>query len=192
MNREVTGIFGGTFNPVHPAHVELARGIVGCGAVGEVWLTLSPENPLKADRPGATDGDRRDMLEAACSGVEGVSPCFIEFDLPRPSYTINTLRALAAKYPNRDFRLIIGADNWQIFNRWRQPEDIIADFGVVIYPRPGYDVAGPLPKGVTYLADLPVFDISSTEIRSNIADNLQRLAPAVANIIKQRNLYATI
>lgn len=191
MSRKRIGIFGGTFNPVHPAHVELARRIVGAGVVDEVWLTLSPENPLKTDRPGATDADRRDMLIAACAEVSGVSPCFIEFDLPRPSYTIATLRALAGKYHDCDFRLIIGADNWQIFNRWRQPEDIIAEFGVIIYPRPGYEVGEPLPEGVRYLSNAGVFDVSSTEIRNDICRNLPLLTPAVADIIKQRNLYAT-
>lgn len=182
-----TGIFGGTFNPVHRGHMALAHWLIDHNLFDEIWLTLSPANPLKNDRPGATDADRRAMLELACNGSERIKPCFIEFNMPRPSYTVNTLRHLAAEYPDRSFRLIIGADNWQIFNRWREPENIISGFGVVIYPRPACEINLPLPHGVEYLADAPVCNVSSSEIRNGLRRDL--LLPEIASYIHSHNLY---
>lgn len=186
-----TGIFGGTFNPVHNGHLRLAGWIVDNGVFDEVWLTLSPANPLKDDRPGATDADRQRMLVLACKDKKGLQPNFVEFDMPRPSYSISTLRKLAADYPERRFGLIIGSDNWQIFNRWRAHDEIIRDFGVTIYPRPGYEVgARPLPDGVSYLADAPVTDASSTDIRAALrSGDSTLLPPAVADYITAHNLY---
>lgn len=182
-----TGIFGGTFNPVHRGHTALAQWLVDRGIVDEVLLTLSPANPLKNDRPGATDADRREMLSLACNDYRQLEPCFVEFDLPRPSFTITTLRHLAAANPDRRFKLIIGADNWQIFDRWRNPDEIIADFGVIIYPRPGFEPALPLPEGVCYLADAPVADVSSSEIRRG--ERLDMLSPRVMQYITEHHLY---
>lgn len=193
MNRKRIGIFGGTFNPVHNAHIALARRLVAEGVVNEVWLTLSPANPLKVNRPGASDADRMDMLRAACASVSGVKPCFIEFELPRPSYTINTLGALAEKYPHYDFKLIIGADNWLIFDKWRSYQEILDKYGVIIYPRPGYQVSQVISSpSVEYLENFPETDVSSTHIRNNIPGSLSLVDPAVASIIINRNLYATI
>lgn len=191
MSIRQIGIFGGTFNPIHRGHLSLARQLVESGVVDEVWLTLSPANPLKADRPGASDFDRCEMLEAACRGIKSVKPCFIEFALPRPSYTIATLRALSETHSECSFRLIIGADNWQIFDKWHKPDEIIGQFGVIIYPRPGCVITGPLPQNVTYLPDLPELNISSTQIRNNLPESLNLVEPAVAKIIEQKNLYAT-
>lgn len=192
MNRRRIGILGGTFNPVHKGHTDLARRLVTDGVVDEVWLTLSPSNPLKNDRSGASDADRQDMLREACSAIDGVKPCFIEFELPRPSYTITTLRTLADKFPDYDFKLIIGADNWLIFDRWRSPDEIINKFGVIVYPRPGYVVAPESTESVTYLADYPETDVSSTFIRNSLPGSLDLVDSAVASIIINRNLYATI
>lgn len=182
-----TGIFGGTFNPVHQGHIALARWLVSNGTFDEIWLTLSPANPLKEARPGATDADRIEMLKLACEGLDDIRPCFVEFDMPRPSYTIDTLRRLAADHPWRHFSLIIGADNWQIFNRWRSPREIIDEYGVAVYPRPGFDVAIPLPAGVNLLGDAPEYDISSTEIRHG--RHLDLLQPKVRKYIYEHNLY---
>lgn len=187
-----TGIFGGTFNPVHRGHIALARWLIDNGVVDEVWFTLSPANPLKDDRPGASDDDRKAMLQLACGDDARLRPCFAEFALPRPSYTVTTLQHLAALHPDRKFSLIIGADNWLIFNRWRSPEQIISDFGVIIYPRPGCSVdAANLPAGVKYEANAPLCDVSSTEVRQGMpADSLQDLlTPEVADYISEHHLY---
>lgn len=184
------GIFGGTFNPVHKGHITLARWLVDRKTFDEVWLTLSPANPLKDVRPGATDADRREMLTLACNRQAGLKPCFVEFDMPRPSYSIATLRRLSSDYPDCRFGLIIGSDNWHIFHQWRCPQEIIACFGVTVYPRPGYPVEGPLPAGVTYLADAPTCAVSSTAIRRSIGSGASGLLPeSVESYIKTHNLY---
>lgn len=178
------GLFGGTFNPVHCGHTQLAQWLVDHHIVDEVWMVLSPQNPLKERHDDATDLDRKAMLQLACDNLTGVKPCFEEFNLPRPSYTITTLRHLASKYPECHFSQIIGADNWQIFNQWREHQAILDNFGVIIYPRPGYEC----PEAV----DAPMLDISSTQIRQmhDFKSTSQLLHPAVAQYITNHNLYA--
>lgn len=181
------GIFGGTFNPVHCGHLNLAQWLVDEKFFDEVWLTLSPENPLKSDRPGASDSNRREMLNLACEGREHLHPCFIEFNLPRPSYTINTLQSLSARFPDYQFSLIIGSDNWKIFPNWHEPDAIRTRYGVVVYPRPGYDAPETLPDGVRYVADAPQSSVSSSAIRSG--QNLNLLPQRVLDYIKEHHLY---
>lgn len=188
MGRRI-GVFGGTFNPVHQGHLDLAQWLIDRKVVSEVMLTLSPANPLKNDRPGATDTDRRTMLSLACEGIDGLTPCFVEFTMPRPSYSIATLRRIAAEHPDASICLIIGADNWLIFDKWRSWREIIEEFGVIVYPRPGYSVSDPLPEGVTYLADAPMCDVSSTEIRNAATQSSPLLPATVAAYIKAHNLY---
>lgn len=180
------GIFGGTFNPVHCGHVKLARWLVDSGKFDEVWLTLSPANPLKNDRPGATDADRLEMLRLALAGEPGLKVCDVEFSMPRPSYTIATLRRLQQEHPDCRFSLIVGADNWEIFDRWREPGAILREFGVTVYPRPGVPAPAREVPGMNYLADAPVYPISSTAVR---AGDLADVPQPVRDYIKAHNLY---
>lgn len=185
-----TGLFGGTFNPVHCGHLRLAQWLVEKRVVDEVWLTLSPLNPLKSVAEGASDADRRAMLSLACREREGIEPCFAEFELPRPSYTVDTLRYLSEKHPERAFVPVIGADNWLLFEQWRQWRTILSDYGVIVYPRPGYDIDSASTPGMTYVADAPVTDISSTQIRKNPAHSGAAMLPeAVLDYIRQNKLY---
>lgn len=186
---------GGSYNPVHMAHIALADFICQTGGFHAIWLVLSPLNPLKA-HPDELVGDsaRLDMLRLACTASPRLEACDIELSMPRPSYTIATLRALSARYPQFRFRLVIGSDNWLIFDRWKESEAIIRDFGVTVYPRPGHDVeTATFPAGVT-LADTPRLDISSTFIRRSIARGLDMAAflpPGVNDYIRTHGLYHT-
>lgn len=179
------GIFGGSFNPVHCGHIQLAQAIVDQSIVDEVWLTLSPLNPLKADsRELASDADRMAMLQLAVKDHKGLKACDIELTMPRPSYTIDTLRRLEQMYPDEKFRLIIGSDNLLIFNRWRASEELMRDFKPIVYPRPGYEAEGCI--------DVPQFDISSTEVRERIrrGEDVNNLVPAeVSDYIRTHHLY---
>jgi len=179
------GIFGGSFNPVHNGHIALAQALVERHIVDEVWLTLSPLNPLKSHPEElVADSLRLEMLKLACNGIKGLKVCDIELSMPRPSYTIDTLAALSSAYPAHRFRLIIGSDNMLIFDKWKDHKRILQQYKPIVYPRPGY-----LCKEVI---DLPMHDISSTRIREAIqaGRDISSYVPVdVANFIKQHRLY---
>lgn len=165
-------VYSGSFDPLHTGHACLASWTAQfCAFVDEVWLLVSPRNPLKPQGTEASEEDRLAMATLVADTLPGVRVSDFEFSLPRPSYTHLTLRRLSEAYPQHRFRLLIGSDNWLIFDRWKNYGQIIRDFGVLIYQRPGYPVeADALPAGVTLLSDAPQFDISSTFIRRGIAE----------------------
>lgn len=171
MSREnpVIGLLGGSFNPVHNGHIMAASYIAQTAGVDGVWMLLSPLNPLKED-PSALlpDLKRLEMLEIAVKGVKDVEVCDIELSMPKPSYTINTLRYLSKRYPRRRFKLIIGSDNWKNFNKWLNYQEILDDYGVIIYPRPGYALPPIYEDGVDVI-QAPTCDLSSSWARAAIA-----------------------
>lgn len=162
--------------------------------VDEVWLMLSPLNPLK-EHPAdlVADHQRLDMLQIATRNTPCVKPCDIELSMPRPSYTIHSLNRLSELYPDTRFSLLIGSDNWLIFPRWYQWKEILEHFTPIIYPRPGYDIdPTTLPSGVT-MVNAPTVDISSTFIRQSIAAGKDMncfLPCGVYDYITQHNLYS--
>lgn len=190
-NRPVVGILGGSFNPVHIGHMALASYLQQWGYVDKVWLTLSPRNPLKNASGLIPDTKRLSMLNIALRDNTAIDICDIELSMPVPSYTINTLDTLAAKYPARRFKLIIGSDNWRIFGSWRESQRILESYGVIVYPRPGYPVADGQVDGME-VVNAPLFDISSTFIRTAIARgrNMEYFLPAgVYKYINDHKLY---
>ena len=157
MNK--TGIFGGSFNPIHNGHIALAKAVLEQCGLDEVWLMVSPQNPLKRyDSDLLDDSLRFEMAQKALEGVKGVKACNYEFHLPKPSYTWNTLQHLAEDYPDRQFVLLIGGDNWAHFQRWRHWKDILWHHDVIVYPRDSY------PGTI----DVPLLPVSSTEIRQRV------------------------
>lgn len=194
MNDDITatGIFGGSFNPIHNGHLSVATHIMAHAGLKEVWLTVSPQNPLKAQSELIDDNTRVDMAQAAVAGIAGVSVCTVEMDMPRPSYTWLTMRTLTERYPRRRFTLLIGADNWLCFNRWRNADELLRRYNIIVYPRKGCNIdTATMPTGVSY-CDMPLIDVSSTDIRRRIRQHLSisHLVPAaVEKIIKERRLY---
>ena len=186
-----TGIYGGSFNPIHLGHVCLAKALADSGLVDEMWLVVSPQNPFKVDEHLLNDEKRLHLARLAVADVPGVEVCDREFYLPRPSYMYNTLQALSSEHPDREFVLVIGADNWERFPNWYRSQDILSDYRVIIYPRPGYALQD-VPQGVV-IADTPLLDISSTEIRHRIAFDPnydgEGLCPVVWEEIKREGLY---
>lgn len=189
------GVFSGSFNPIHMGHLMLASYYVEYGAFDEVWMLVSPHNPLRTRVSADDDHHRCAMVQLALQQVRGVKFCDIEFSLPQPSYTINTLDALHTKYPEHEFTLIVGADNWLIFDRWYQPERIINDYHVCVYPRRGYEIdASTLPPRVNYV-EAPLVELSSTWIRQGIGEgrNMTAFLPAgVYKYIIENNLYRIV
>lgn len=195
--RMTVGVFGGSFNPPHNGHIALARAVVEAGLADKVLMVLSPLNPLKARAADlASDADRYAMLRLAVGGTPGLEASDMELSMPRPSYTADTLDRLAAENPGCRFRLIVGADNWAVFDRWRRGEHIVANYAPIVYPRPGvplFDEEGALLRpGAEVLADMPLFPVSGTEIRSRVAQGLpvnNFLAPEVLEYINVHRLY---
>ena len=188
----ITGILGGSFNPVHNGHLTVATHILRSANLSDVWLMVSPLNPLKRRDGLADDGIRVDMARAAVEGINGLSVSTLEMSMPRPSYTWMTMRALTDRYPKRRFALLIGADNWMCFNQWRKADELMSKYSIIVYPRKGYDVdIASMPPGVSY-CDMPTIDISSTDIRRRVHTGMpisDLVPPAVEQIIRSRHLY---
>ncbi|HZJ73583.1 MAG TPA: nicotinate (nicotinamide) nucleotide adenylyltransferase [Perlabentimonas sp.] len=166
-----TGLFFGSFNPIHNGHIGLAGYILNANKVDEVWFVVSPHNPLKEKNDLAKDEHRLKMVELA---IEAYSPrlsvCDIEMRMPRPSYTVDTINALKAEHLDRDFVIIMGADSISSITRWKDYKSLIAN-NILVYPRLGYEIDKTrLPKN-TKLIDAPIIEISSTYIRELIASN---------------------
>lgn len=179
MSKIRTGIYGGSFNPIHNGHIAIARAMTTRAGLDEVWLVVSPQNPLKPAGSLLADEKRLLMAQTAVSGIPGVTATDYEFHLPRPSYMWNTLQSLSRDFPERDFTLLIGADNWAVFHRWYRADDIIAHYPIAIYPRTGYPIdTASLPPNVK-LIDTGLYDISSTQVRELIAcgDDITGLVP---------------
>lgn len=190
------GIYSGSFNPVHIGHIALVDYIIDQKILDEVWLIRSPQNPLKASNTLLSDDHRAKMLKLAIKGHKSLKINCIEDNLPKPNYTINTLRALKDLHPDKEFYLIIGADNWEIFDKWKDWDIILKDFHLIVYPRPGYDCPTINPEvypTVTYI-DAPLFDISSTEIRDRLSkkESINDLVSLeVEKYIIKHNLYSS-
>lgn len=183
---------GGSFNPVHIAHLALADYLCQTAGLDEIWLMMSPENPLKQSVEKASESDRMAMLEIACNGMVRLKPSGFELSLPRPSYTFNTLVKLSENYPDCKFTLIIGSDNMAIFDRWRSHDEIIDRFGVIVYPRPGYPVDKAVLRPGVRVVDAPMLDISSTMIRDAIGRGIDMnlfLPQGVYQYIVRNQLY---
>ena len=185
-----TGIFGGSFNPIHNGHLSLARQLKEKAGLDEVWLMVSPQNPLKRSIDLLDDEKRLQMARLALKGVEGVVVSDYEMHLPKPSYTWNTLQALSKDFPDREFVLLMGGDNWAYFDKWYHYEDIIANYQIVVYPRRGETI--PFRDGRVMTVEAALLDISSTEIRQRIktGKGIRRMVPkAVADLILKEKLY---
>lgn len=161
-----TGVYGGSFNPIHEGHVGLAHHLVALGLVDEVWLIVSPRNPFKVDDSLLDEQARLHLATLAVEHEPDIDVSDVEFFLPRPSYMSVTLRTLSARYSDRQFSLIIGADNWERFPQWHEADWIREHYPLIVIPRPGHPLAD-LPSGV-HQAETPLMDISSTWIREHI------------------------
>lgn len=163
------GIYSGSFNPIHIGHLALANWICEYADIDEVWFLVSPQNPFKRFQNLMEDRLRFQMVQAAINGFPKFKASDFEFQLPKPSYTINTLQALEKSYPGNEFHLIIGADNWIKFPMWKDAEKIIAKHPILIYPRKGFPVT--IPKNVNaHLVEAPEIEISSTFIREALQE----------------------
>ncbi len=187
------GILGGSFNPIHIGHAILANYITQNTDIEQLWLMVSPQNPLKSELPQSYDVHRLAMTELVASKCENVITSGFEFSLPKPSYTVDTLKALRDKFPQHEFVLIIGADNWQHFDKWRNWQEILKMHNIMVYPRMGYEIKIPdeLNEKVKRL-DSPIIEISSTYIREQLKNGMNMnffLSQDVYRYILEKKLY---
>lgn len=183
-------VFGGSFDPIHNGHLALAGEVLSRGLAGEVWFMVTPQNPHKQGCALSDEQLRLQMVQLAVKDKPGMVACDFEFSLPRPSYTLNTLTALSAAHPEKEFSLLIGADNWEKFDRWYKGDEILARHDIIVYPR-GDESEPQLPQGVLWLP-ARLHDVSSTMVRAAVSggERITELVPhAVAAFINEKKMY---
>ncbi|MBQ5839379.1 MAG: nicotinate (nicotinamide) nucleotide adenylyltransferase [Bacteroidaceae bacterium] len=176
LKKTITGVYGGSFNPIHLGHTGMASEIVGQGLVDEMWLIVSPQNPLK-DNGLWDDALRLELAQIATASLESIFVSDVEFSMPKPNYMIKTLQTLSARHPDREFVLVIGMDNWECFQRWYMWEEILKQYRIIVLPRQSDDDNESVQhapttdaKGVTFV-NTQLINLSSTWIRSQIESN---------------------
>jgi nicotinate-nucleotide adenylyltransferase len=163
-------LYFGSFNPIHIGHLALANYLCEFGGVDELWFVVSPRNPFKQQADLMDDDLRLQLVRMAIADYPHFQACDVEFSMPRPSYTYHTLQKLKELYPENEFSLLMGADNWPNLKNWYQGEKIIEEYPIIVYPRPGFKMdEASLPNNVRYI-DAPQFDVSSTFIREALKE----------------------
>jgi len=166
-----TGLLFGSFNPIHIGHLAIANYFTEYSDIDQAWFVVSPQNPLKERSNLLEDYHRLHLVNLAIEGFSKFKSCNIEFSLPKPSFTIDTLMYLSEKYPFYKFVLIIGGDNVPTFEKWKNYREIIRQFEVYVYPRPGINLNDILQEFPTFkVFNAPLIEISSSFIRSSIRD----------------------
>ena len=193
MQKREIGIFSGSFNPIHNGHLMLASYLSEFTYLDEVWFVVTPHNPLKDTTILLDDDVRLEMVKIALADYEKLLVSDIEFNMPRPSFTINTLNKLSEENPGINFSLIMGADNWTMIDRWRNYKEIIEKYKILIYPRYGVELVIPDKyRQSVQSMDAPVIEISSTFIRNckRNGKNIRAFVPkSVYDYIEEKQLY---
>ena len=187
-----TGLFFGSFNPIHIGHLIIAGYMANFTDVDEVWLVVSPQNPLKIKKGLADMYDRLEMARLATEPAEKIRVSDIEFKLPQPSYTVDTLAHLQEKYPAREFVLIMGADNLASLKKWKNYEVLLKNYKIYVYPRPGTDLSEWENHPSITLTATPQMEISSTFVRQSLKENknIQFFVPDnVIDFMDSKNMY---
>jgi len=186
------GLFFGSFNPIHIGHLIVANTLVETTDLAKVWFVISPQNPLKQSKGLLHEFDRYDMVRAAVYDNYKLEVSDVEFHMPKPSYTIHTLVYLSEKHPDKEFRVIIGEDNLESFTRWKNYEQILENYGLYVYPRPGVTSSELKRHRNVQVVEAPLLDISATFIRNSIRKgySIRYLVPeSVEAIIREKKFY---
>lgn len=185
------GLFFGSFNPIHTGHLILANIMVETTDIDKVWFIVSPQNPFKKSNTLLHEFDRLDMVRQAIYDNYNLEVNDVEFHMPKPSYTIDTLAYLSDKHPNKEFKLIIGEDNLSHFHKWKNHEQIL-EYGLYVYPRPHSKPTNFHKHKNVKLVNSPMIDISATFIRNCVQKNqsIKYLVPqVVADMIEVKGFY---
>ena len=186
------GLFFGTFNPIHVGHLVIANYMAEFTDLDKVWFVVSPHNPLKKKETLLADNHRLALVREAIGDNKKLKASNIEFSLPQPSYTINTLVHLNEKYPKDKFVLIMGCDNIQTFHKWKNHEEILKHHEIYVYPRKGADGGDLKNHPKVKMTDAPLMEISSSFIRKAIKEkkDVRYMMPeSVYDYVKEMNFY---
>ena len=186
------GLYFGSFNPIHNGHLIIASYMAEFTDLKQVWMVVSPHNPLKPSASLLQDYHRYYLVELAIGNNKKLKPSKIEFNLPKPYYTIHTLTYLHEKFPQHEFALIMGSDNLTTFNKWKNYELILANHDIYVYPRPLYDGGELKNHERVKIINAPLMEISSSFIRKSIKEkkDVRFMMPeAVNNYIEEMHFY---
>ncbi len=187
-----TGLFFGSFNPIHNGHLVIAQYMAEFTDLSQVWLIVSPHNPLKPAGSLLQDHHRFEMARIAIGDYRRLKASKVEFTLPRPSYTVNTLAHLHEQYPDDSFVLIMGSDNLETFKKWKNWEQILEYNEIYVYPRPGSEGGELIHHPKIKIIEAPLMQISSTFIRNAIKDkkDIRYMIPeSVYTYMDEMNFY---
>jgi nicotinate-nucleotide adenylyltransferase len=177
-----TGLYFGSFNPIHIGHMAIANFMIEFSDLEQLWFVVSPQNPLKEKKTLLKDYHRLEMVQRAVEDDDRFRASDIEFKLPTPSYTIDTLVYLEERNPGREFQLVMGADGLRTFHKWKHANLIVEKYHRLIYPRPGTDMDAVSKLGNASVVNAPLMEISSSFIRNAIKEgqDIRHLVPARA------------
>ena len=184
------GLYFGSFNPIHNGHLIIAKHVLNNTDLKQVWLIVSPHNPLKKSSQLLNEYHRLHLAQLATEGENDLKASNIEFSLPKPSYTIDTLTHLKEKYSNYDFSVIMGSDSLCNIHKWKNYKTLLSNYEILVYKRPGFAIAEPLGVNIKIL-DAPLLEISSTHIRELIKSkkSFRYLIPDIVKEEIERNSY---
>lgn len=184
------GLYFGSFNPVHNGHLIIAQHVLNETDLDKIWFVVSPQNPFKHQKALLNEYDRLHLVNMAIEGSGSLKAVDIEFKLPKPSYTINTLTYLSEKYPQHHFSIIMGSDSYQNINDWKNAETLKNNYSFYVYERPGFPVT-PAENSRVFVLQAPLLQISATHIRELIQQNksIRFLVPDVVKDEIERNHY---
>lgn len=184
------GLYFGSFNPVHTGHLIIAKHLLNATSLKQVWFVVSPHNPLKKTSSLLNEYHRFHLVQSAIEGEVDLKVSNIEFHLPKPSYTIDTLTYLKEKYPNYQFSVIMGSDSFCNIHKWKNYPTLLRDYQLYIYKRPGFEITNPVEQNINIL-DAPLLEISSTRIRELIktGKSIRYLVPDTVKEEIERNHY---
>ncbi len=186
------GLYFGSFNPIHTGHLIVANHVINHTEVDKIWFVVSPHNPLKDSHTLLNEHHRLHLVNIAIDDNPKFRASNVEFTLPKPSYTIDTLTYLTEKFPFEKFSVIMGADSFQNIHRWKNYETLVANYSFIVYNRPGFEIDDTFGANVTLL-DAPLLHISSTYIRKLIRDkkSIKYIVPGAVEKYIEENRYYT-
>jgi nicotinate-nucleotide adenylyltransferase len=179
------GLYFGSFNPIHNGHLAIAKFLNEKKLFDQIWMVVSPNNPLKNEEELLSENHRLNMVKLAIQDKPYLRACDVEFALSKPSYTIDTLKVLEKQYPDYTFSLILGADNLQNFHQWKSYKEILKQYTIYVYPRGQKNVEPFIQHPNIVFMDAPLLPVSATEVR----DLIKKKMPVDAYLPEAVNRY---